>query len=320
VTELECNIANEIRNGGSIPFARFMELALYEPKLGYYRNGRDPFGVPGDFYTAEQLQPVFGEMVAAYTARCAEDAGGASDFSVLEIGAGRAELEPFLRRWRYVPFDFGRGALPKSVTGLVIANEFFDALPVHLLRKERNDWLELCVGLKGNEFVFVQSGEIPAELIEYARRYARDVEEGSIVEASLAALEWIACISRILDRGRLLVIDYGYEAKELRRFGQGSLIGYRRHQAKDDVLAAPGTKDITAHVNFTALRDAARRSGFLERKTCAFAEWARSLWDEEEFRLRWETANRRWRLQWKQLVFGLGETFRVMELKKQAGK
>jgi SAM-dependent MidA family methyltransferase len=206
------------------------------------------------------------------------------------------------------------------MSGLVIANEFFDALPVHVLRKERNGWKELCVGLQGGEFAFVRSSQVDQALIEYAQRYGRNVEAGGVLEVSLAAQDWVTRVSAMLTKGRFLIIDYGYDASELGRFPAGSLMCYRRHHAGTEVLRGPGTKDISAHVNFTALRDSAVCSGLTEKRTCSLSAWARSIWGQEEFGRRWEQANVRWRLQWKQIVFGLGETFRVLEFQKQGRK
>jgi SAM-dependent MidA family methyltransferase len=170
--------------------------------------------------------------------------------------------------------------------------------------------------LKGGEFVYVQSGDVGADLLEYATRYGRNVEAGGILEVSLAAQKWVRCLSAMLKKGRVLIIDYGYEMSEVRRFPSGSLMSYRRHHTDAAVLRAPGTKDITAHVNFTALGDAAVREGFADERTWSLSAWCTSIWGEEELGRRWEQADMRWRLQWKQIVFGLGQTFRVLELHK----
>src|SRR5207302_1268688 len=120
----------EIRREGPIPFRRFMEVALYHPEHGYYRRARDPFGKEGDFFTAEQLQPVFGILIAARIRQLYREMGEPSDFVVVELGAGRGEVEQALA-CPYVPVEIDRGDLPSRFRGVVFSNEFFDALPVH---------------------------------------------------------------------------------------------------------------------------------------------------------------------------------------------
>src|SRR5581483_5973333 len=97
-----------------IPFRRFMEVALYHPEHGYYRHPRDPFGKQGDFFTAEQLQPVFGILIAARIRQLHRAVGEPPDFTVVELGAGRREMAPYFAEWRYIPIDVDGGALPAS--------------------------------------------------------------------------------------------------------------------------------------------------------------------------------------------------------------
>src|SRR5450755_2495599 len=114
VNELAHIIRTEISTGGAISFARFMDLALYHPALGYYRGGRDPFGVAGDFYTAEQL-PAFGWLVAQYVDRLRSTFEPEAPFQVLELGGGSGELREYLGRWNYRAFDWAADALPAEM-------------------------------------------------------------------------------------------------------------------------------------------------------------------------------------------------------------
>src|ERR1700755_1284360 len=98
-------LAAEILHRGPIPFHRFMEAALYHPEHGYYRRARDPFGKHGDFFTAEQLQPVFGILIAQRIRQLARAMGDPPDFAVVEPGAGRGEMAEAFRDWRYIPID-----------------------------------------------------------------------------------------------------------------------------------------------------------------------------------------------------------------------
>ena len=140
VSELERQIRELIARDGPLPFDRFMELALYHPSLGYYRRQRDPFGASGDYYTSSQLQPVFGRLIAQKIAEWEEQLGRPEDFTVVELGAGRGETAREIRkrlpRARYIEVEKGAGAMPERFTGVVFSNEFFDALPVRVVRLE----------------------------------------------------------------------------------------------------------------------------------------------------------------------------------------
>jgi SAM-dependent MidA family methyltransferase len=317
-SDLAERITSEIHRLGPISFARFMELALYDPSGGYYRKDPQPFGRGGDFYTAEQLQPVFGELMASFVARLAQDAH--SDFAVCEVGSGRDEMSEALAPWNYRGYDFGRGELPSQMQGLVLANEFFDALPVHLLRRNGFDWCELRVASANGRFEFIAGPLLSPRLAGYAEIYGQSVPDGGLLEVNLASEHWLATIATFLQSGFLLVIDYGYQVSELARFPFGSLMSYRKHQAVEDVLADPGCQDITCHVNLSALTDAALRSGFELVAHQSFASWILSIWGEEELTSRWQQADAHWQLQWKQLVYGMGDSFHVLLLRKPATK
>ena len=308
-------IRSDIDASGPITFARYMELALYHPELGYYRT-RDRFGIAGDFYTAEQLQPVYGEVVATFVDGLAQTTASPETFGVLELGAGRAEMKEALARRMYRASDWGSPPLPESWTGVVFANEFFDALPVHLLRKEATGWSERLVTCCGNDLRFVTRPLENAELLAYAREYGVHVPEGGEFEASFAVPAWLWRISSMLSDGYLVVIDYGYHERELIRFPAGTLLSYRKHHAAPNTLANPGMQDITAHVNFTWFAKCAAAAGLALERSEPLGNWLLSIWGEEELGRRWARGDQRWRLQWKQLVFGMGETFRVLQFRR----
>ena len=215
----------EIAAHGPISFERFMDVALYDPAVGYYRT-QDPFGAQGDFVTAAQLQPVFGAVVRA-TLEQQE-----APRWLLDVGAGRGEMAPAFSSWRYQAVNAGE-PWPPPFSGFIFCNELFDALPVQLW----NSSGEVLVDWRGERFVFTAEPQY---------------------ETSPRSAQLWQDFTRVLERGYVLVIDYGYEEPERhQRFPNGSLMSYRRHRATEDVLAEPGWRDITAHVNFTRLREQA---------------------------------------------------------------
>jgi SAM-dependent MidA family methyltransferase len=312
-SDLLAIIEAEIRDDGPISFARYMELALYHPEFGYYR-GPDRFGVAGDFYTAEQLQPVFGETVAAFTEGLA---GDREDYRILELGAGRSDMKDHLSRWSYQAFDWNTPGLPTPFSGLVFANEFFDALPVHLLARTAIGWSELLVTSTDGHLT-LEPAPASEVMLNYAERYGTLIPEGGRLEVPLAYVGWMRRIAKRLRSGHLLIIDYGYEARELLRFPSGSLLAYRNHRSLNPNLSEAGKQDLTAHVNFDWLKRCAEMSGFLSENLWGMSEWFFSVWNEQRLETRWKDADGRWRLLWKQLAFGMGPTFEVALFKRRA--
>ncbi len=308
----------EIHAHGPIPVSRWMEAALYHPQLGYYRRGRDPFGARGDFYTAEQLDP-FGDLLATVAASLACAAEGAAEpFCVLELGAGRKDLRDALGPWRYTALDWDQPHLPDAISGLVLANEFFDALPVRVLRRDPDGWCELAVDDYQGRFQLTRAPwPLPEDLHIYVDRYGSALPTGSMLEVNETARRWLQDLSSRLRWGTLLIFDYGYQAGELPRLSGGTLMSYRHHVALPDILQSPGTCDITAHVNFSALIEQAEHCGFKLESIRTLREWALEVWTAEELEQRWYRADTRWRLQWKQLAFGMGEAFHVIQLARR---
>ena len=321
MTPLAEIIRDEIGRVGAIPFGRFMELALYHPELGYYRGRRDPFGKRGDYFTAEQLQPVFGVLVAARVRALFGEMGRPGDFTVVELGAGRAEMAEAFSEFHYLPLEIGRGAFPERFSGVVFSNEFFDALPVDVAVRRGEGFRDLLVGWNGERFAWQEGGDISEDQAEYIRRYLAPRTEGEIAEINFEALRWMERSARRLERGFVLSIDYGYTRRESARFPQGTLMSYRRHTALEDVLAEPGERDITAHVCFTALEEHGRAHGLepLRLETLASALLAAGETDQFAAALQAssEKEEARRRLQLKTLLFGMGEAFRVLLQRKE---
>ena len=324
MTPLAEILRDEIHRDGPISFQRFMEAALYHPELGYYRRPRDPFGIRGDFYTAEQLQPVFGILIAERIRKLWQRMGAPEDFTVVELGAGRGEMSEALSEFRYVPVDIGAGGLPDRIRGVVFSNEFFDALPVHVAVMRQGAARELRVGLADDDaFTWTEVGAVPEEVECYRKKYLCTLSDGQIFEVNLEALAWLDRIRTALEAGYVFSIDYGYTVAELPRFPLGTLMSYRRHQAMEDVLKNPGEQDITAHVCFTALEEHGGSIG-LERET--FEPLARTLIeagtaDRFSRALAADTPREqmRRRLQLNHLLADMGETFRTL-VQRAAGR
>lgn len=312
---LEEAIRAEIERDGSIPFDRFMELALYAPGLGYYVRGRDPFGAAGDFYTAEQIQPVFGILVSQWVASVLDRARDPESFQVVELGAGRGEMADALSPFRYTPVDAERGSLPERVDGVIFANEFFDALPVSVAVRRAGEFREVRVTYRDGRLRFIEAGPPGERALDYLNRYYAAAENGSTIELHLRALEWMDRIARAL-RGYLLIIDYGYTAREWIRYSEGTLMSYHRHTAIEDVLADPGNRDITAHVPFTVLEKHAQALGLRTERLETLASFLLRVGEQDQFgaalAANSEKESMRRRMQLKTLIYGMGETFRVL--------
>lgn len=313
-------LAREIRAAGPLPFRRFMEVALYHPRHGYYRRPRDPFGKEGDFFTAEQVQPVFGILVAARIRQLFRDLGEPADFTVVELGAGRGEMAEALSAWRYVPIEFDSGALPPRFRGVVFSNEFFDALPVEAVVYRAGVFRRQLVNLEGERFIWHEGPPMDAGAADYLHRWFPPPEEGQWYEVNLDALQWVERISRSLAAGCMLTIDYGFTRNEALRFPAGTLMGYRRHTARDNVLEDPGERDITAHVNFTALEECGERCGLRKKSFQTLAQMLLAAGEPDQFAAALGPGDLRRRLQLKTLLFGMGETFRVLLQQREEGE
>ena len=309
-------LAQEIASRGPISFREFQETALYHPQHGYYRREQNPFGVRGDFYTAEQLQPVFGLLMARAMDQLLARIAPTGPFSVVELGAGREEMRPYLQQWNYHAVESGRGELPSRIRGVVFGNEFLDALPIHTARKRGSLFHEVMVGYNEVEFRFVEGGAVDGDLGNYLSKHAAHVPDGTLVEAHLDAIHWLDKLDKSFEAGFLLFIDYGFTERERVRFPNGTLMSYSRHQADEDVLKTPGGRDITSHVPFTIIIEEAKQRGFQLELLQTLAQLLLNVGEKDNFhevlegKSELEVLRRRGQL--KTLLYGMGETFRVL--------
>jgi len=320
VTQAEAILQDEIHRRGPIPFGRFMEVALYHPDCGYYRRNRDPFGKTGDFFTAGQLQPVFGILIAALVRRLRRDLGSPEQFTVVELGAGRGELREALSEFPYIPVELDSGVLPSRLTGVIFSNEFFDALPVDVAVRHGDTFFERLVGCAAGGFVWVDGPPLAGEHAEFARRYAGGAQDGAVVEIHLEALRWLQRIADCLQSGFVLSIDYGYTSRELCRYSAGTLMSYHRHSATEDVFARPGEQDITSHIPFSALQEHGASLGLEFVSLHSLARTLFEAGEEDQFAAALAADNEedrlQRRLQLKTLLYGLGERFRTLLQRK----
>jgi SAM-dependent MidA family methyltransferase len=308
-------LAGEIGRNGPVSFRRFMEVALYHPEHGYYRRSRDPFGKHGDFFTAEQIQPVFGILMACRIRQLYREMGEPREFTVVELGAGRREMAEAFSEWTYIPVDLNSGRLPEKFRGVVFSNEFFDALPVEAAVYRDGAFREQRVACEDGRFRWHTGGAVRDEVEQYLRRWFAPPEEGRWYEANLDALGWMERIGRALESGYALTVDYGYTRAEAVRFPAGTLMGYRRHMAREDVLEDPGERDITAHVNFTALEECGAACGLRRERFETLARTLMTAGEADEFAAALNSAaaeEPRRRMQLKTLLFGMGETYRTL--------
>lgn len=277
--------------GGWIPFDRYMEAVLYAPGLGYYAAGARKFGDArsgGDFVTAPEISPLFAQALAAQIAQvfscCAP--------RILEFGAGSGalardlldaldargaaagryaivELSPDLRE-RQARLLAGRpvewlDAPPADFEGVVVANEVLDVMPVRLFVKRGDAVFERGVAVREGSFVFAERPD-DAHLAPAVAAIEREVgalPDGYASEIGFVAQAWTRTIARQLARGVLLAIDYGFPRREYYHPQRlmGTIMCHYRHHAHADPFWLPGLNDLTAHVDFTGIADAAHEAG-----------------------------------------------------------
>lgn len=286
-------------SGGAMSFARFMEMALYEPALGYYERTPRVVGRGGDFATSVSVGGLFGELLAywirhevaslpglasgpveiveagAHDGRWAEDI-----LSALASGHGDGEsrfryriVEPSPTRQAWQRERLARFGdqvtwserLPTEVRGVILSNELLDAFPVERWRwnASRHQWVEQGVAWSEGRFDWVPMATPVPEGWDLPTELQEVLPEGFVRERSPGAVAWWGQASAALREGCLITFDYGLEADEFLTPARstGTLRAYHRHRVSDDLLASPGEVDLTAHVDFTAVAEAGASAG-----------------------------------------------------------
>lgn len=313
---LEVQVRDEIRASGPMTFARFMALALYDPEHGYYTrpdaSGASGPGRGGDFLTAPEGHPIFGWALARQVEEVWDRLGRPAGFTIREHGAGRGALatalleglgragSPLLETIHYEAVDASADRLdalqqrlaeagfgdrlaipgPEPITGVILANELLDALPVHVvLGGPDGDLLERFVDLDEDGAFHWTSGQPSDPLL--AERLATAgvaLEPGQAGEIRLADEPWCAAVAASLARGLVIVIDYGHPAARLYAPATGSTLRtYSRHRVHADPFVAVGRQDLTAHVDLDAVTRAMTSAGLDHLGTTTQAELLVSL-------------------------------------------
>ncbi len=274
-------LVDEIAARGRISFARFMQLALAHPQFGYYAASKERAGYQGDFLTAPETHPIFGVVVARQIVEFWKQLGCPQHLAIREFGAGRGTLARHvltalsdpqpgsLSTVNYQLIDLAASPEARPVSelepfeGVVLANEFLDALPFHRLIVEQGELREIYTAL--SEGQFVDEVGPPSKAIAGSVPLPEGLAEGQRIEVAPQRQEWIRSLGSSLERGFVLIFDYGYHQPDIydvSRFPRGSLKTYRHHDVGEDPYAHVGMQDITAHVDFTAIETAARQAGF----------------------------------------------------------
>jgi SAM-dependent MidA family methyltransferase len=343
---------------GVLPFARFMELALYCPVHGYYETQKDNVGRGGDFITSVSTGALFGQLLAFQFAGWLDELRMANrELQIVETGAhdgklaadilnwlqlNRPELfeqleyhilEPSARRqeWQRETLkqfashvrwlsQFNASAIQRF-NGIIFSNELLDAMPVHRYGWDAKNkkWFEWGVTVDGGKFVWskIQTPELnlPSSIFHLPSSLLEVLPDGYTVETSFAAENWWRKAAGILERGKLLTIDYGFTADEmfLPTRTNGTLRGYFRHHPADDILANVGEQDLTAHVNFSVIQKVGEAAGLktemFSTQTKFLTQILANLSKEKSFEL---SASRTRQFQTLTHPEHLGRAFRVL--------
>jgi SAM-dependent MidA family methyltransferase len=343
-------LAKRIAATGPITFADYMENALYHPQFGYYTKPATP--PRRDYFTNVDVSPLFGRLLARQLEEMWHKLGKPKPFTVVEAGAGSGALARSILDFTAAQFrnlydaleyiaversDARRASqhrlfaahtsrgkftaaadLPTEIAnGVILSNEFFDALPVHRVIGSTDGLRELYVGHGANGF-FEQSGALsnPA-LGMYFERHGITLLPDQQAEVNLKACTWIREAGKRLARGFVLTVDYGFEAPELfsDRHMRGTLLAYERHRATERYFRAPGEQDLTSHVDFTAgQRGGLVRTGYTTQANFLLAIVHQSLLADLEGADLSEVDQAKARNAFKMLIHpeGMGETFKVL--------
>lgn len=289
-------IITRMQREGGISFRDFMQMALYEPGLGYYCTPRETMGRSGDYLTSPEVSPLFGAMVGRQLREMWEVVGTPSHFDLVEAGAGNGTLCRDILNWAQrttpelseaiqytivepIPTLEAKQReriacdlidsqvswlpeMPERVDGCIISNELLDSMSVHRVAITGGDLREIYVNWDGSRFFEELRDPRPA-VVRYFERLGASPGEGCRAEVNLEAPRWMRSAASALSRGFVLTFDYGYGAADLYApwHTDGTLLCFYKHNPSGDPYVRIGRQDMTSHVDFTTLRRAGEEAG-----------------------------------------------------------
>lgn len=350
--ELVEYIKNLINQKGAISFREFMEVALYHPQHGYYTSQKPKIGGFGDYFTASELDPIFGQLVAKQFAEIYQNYFAGKKIDIVEIGSGKGYLlhdvvktlkENFpeiysntrvfsveksayhrqlqtelLKEYQNITFLEDISLLPQ-IEGIIYSNELFDALPTHMVRKKDGRLLEVYITVSENQEVIEVEKEPLEEILAYVSDLGIQIPEKMTTEINLNAVKLIQEIGKKLEKGFVFTVDYGYPSAELYKpyRSRGTLICYYKHTYNENYYQNIGLQDITSHVNFSALAFYGKKAGLEVAGFTDQAHFLINLGLADELSRLYEAADyksyeRANRLKTLVLPKGMGEKFKIL--------
>jgi SAM-dependent MidA family methyltransferase len=292
---LKAKIASQIASqGGWIPFSRYMEMALYEPGMGYYSAGAHKLGPGGDFTTAPELSPLFGAAICSTLLPVLEGLKAQNlPTQILEFGAGTGKLaSSILTRLHDLNFTLDRydiveispdlaqrqqerisntilqldsqthchwpSELPKDFKGVILANEVIDAIPCDVIIYQNGFWYWYGVAFENGKLLWKTGLPVEQNLLP-ATLLSGNFSEGYVTELHAPANAWMRQVAKHLHSGLFLTLDYGFPEGEYyhpQRL-EGTLMAHHRHHAIQDPFHLPGLCDLTTHVDWSQIARAA---------------------------------------------------------------
>jgi len=275
-----------------ISYSEYMETALYTPDIGYYMKPGTKIGRTGDFYTSSNVNNVFGSCLGKWAAkvirqaklipRILEIGGGTGKFAFDLLSSLKRTDPELFKQLTYTivdssPFHQSEQKeklaefpnvvflkeLPQEFLGIIVSNELFDALPVHVIEKKQGVLYEVFIKEHDGSFCETIERLSDSRIQEYILSQSIELAENQRYEIPIKMLDMISTISNTLAKGVVVTFDYGYTQTEWMEsiHRKGSLRGYYRHQQIEDILQHPGQMDLTAHIHFDALQHYGERAG-----------------------------------------------------------
>ena len=319
---LQKKIVEQIKKKGPITFEQFMSMALYDPEFGYYNTESGKIGREGDFYTSSHLHPVFGAIMGRQIIEMWDLMGRPENFRIVEMGGGAGyfckdlldslrsvdKFADFFRALKYTIIERSPAMRNKqqgllsglsgkiewlsslsecgSITGCIFSNELLDAFPVHLVRMEDN-LKEIYLDFDEEKGFIEIAGDLSnEEILPYFREFSVEIRKGYTTEVNLGIRDWLREINEVLERGFILTIDYGYPAWDYysEDRDRGTILCYHRHQMNENPYLNIGEQDITAHVNYSAVKKWGEDIGIKTAGFCGQGVFMVSLGIDEDIK------------------------------------